>query len=157
TFENSSQPKYTAGSQNVRIGAGDVTASVTLVQAATIVGRLRDADTQTLLTGLNAQQFLPDNFSISAEANPWVPGGFMETNRNGSGPALDANTGQFAIQRLIPDTIYDVTLRGYQDLGQESLAKGQRTYAPTKIGGVRLGAGQILDLGTIDLSQGGTL
>jgi hypothetical protein len=96
---------------------------------------------------------------VFAEAKPFVPGGYAnaERNENGPGPRLDPNTGQFTIARLIPDASYDVTFRGFSEFGRESQAKGLRTYAPVVLGGVRVAPGEIVDLGTVDLSQGGTL
>ncbi|MBL0349122.1 MAG: hypothetical protein IPP68_01935 [Elusimicrobia bacterium] len=158
-YEKTLPVKYGAPAQTVQVANSDATLDVDLVAAATLVGRLRDADSDTLLTPQNAGRFLPDRFEIFAEANPFVPGGYAQAERsdNGSGPKLDPNTGQFTITRLIPDTTYDVTFRGFSDFGREAQAKGLRTYAPVVLGGVRLAAGQVVDLGTVDLSQGGTL
>lgn len=151
--------KYTAAAQSVEIVNGDATADIDLLMAATLVGRLRDADSGTLITPQNQSRFLPSNFNIEAQANPWVPGGYAqaERNNNGGGPQLDPNTGQFTVTRLVPDAVYDLSLRGYSNFGQESAANGLKTFAPVSLGGLRVAPGQILDVGTIDLSQGGTL
>ncbi len=158
-YEDSLPVKYAAPAESVEIGNGDVTLNIDLVAAGTMVGRLRDADSDTLINAQNAGLFLPDRFEIFAQANPWVPGGFAQAEKNaaGGGFGFDPNTGQFTITRLIPDTTYDATFRGFAELGLESRAHGQRTYAPTVVGGVRLAAGQVIDLGTIDLKQGGIL
>ncbi|HMU95431.1 MAG TPA: carboxypeptidase-like regulatory domain-containing protein, partial [Elusimicrobiota bacterium] len=158
-YEKTPPVKYGAPAQTVEIANGDAALDVELVAAATLVGRLRDADTGTLITPANAGRFLPDRFEVFAEAKPFVPGGYAnaERNENGPGPRLDPNTGQFTIARLIPDASYDVTFRGFSEFGRESQAKGLRTYAPVVLGGVRVAPGEIVDLGTVDLSQGGTL
>ncbi|MBL0058816.1 MAG: hypothetical protein IPP35_06850 [Elusimicrobia bacterium] len=152
-------PKYAAASTSVRIANADVTQNVTLVAGGTIIALLRDADTGTLLTAENARQFLSDSFEIAAEAVPWVPGGWAQAERDmtNGGYAFDAQTGVISIPRLIPDTSYNVFLRGHESLGEEARAQGRRTYAPTVLSGVRVQSGEVLDLGTIDLNQGGAL
>jgi hypothetical protein len=152
-------PKYAFPSVKITIGRADVAQNITLTAAGTLVGRLRDADSGTLLTANNAFQFLPGRFSIFAQANPWVPGGWGEAERNptGAGFDLDPQSGQFRIPRLIPDTTYDVTFRGFDSLGPDELAKGLRPYSPRVVSGLKLSAGQVLDMGTVDLAQGVSL
>lgn len=157
--ENAASPRYGAKSYPVEVANTDITLDVSLETAGTIVGRLRDADTQTLLTADNATQFLPENFEIAAQANPWIQGGYVQAVRNPSGPgfSFDATTGQFKIPRLIPGTTYDVRLRGYSSLSGDAMAKGVRTYAPTVVAGISISDGQTVDVGTIDLKQGGAI
>jgi hypothetical protein len=157
--EEGATPRYAAQSVPIKVENGDLTVAITLFQAGTLVGRLRDADTQTLLTADNASQFLPENFEIAAQANPWVPGGYVQAVRNTQGPgfAFDATTGQFSIPRLLPGLAYDLRLRGFTSLEGDALARGVRTYAPTVVSGLQVAEGQTIDVGTIDLKQGGVL
>lgn len=157
--EEGTTPRYAAQSVPIKVANGDLSVDISLSQAGTLVGRLRDADTQTLLTADNASQFLPDNFEIAAQANPWVPGGYIQALRNtqGQGFAFDATTGQFRISRLIPGFAYDLRLRGFSSLEGDALARGVRTYAPTVVSGIQVANGQIIDVGTLDLKQGGVL
>jgi len=154
-------PKYAAAAKSVTVGAGNVTKNVTLETAGIIVGKLRDASSNTLLTSQNKGNFLPQSFGIQANANPWVPGGWSQAEYDKQmccGPQISSTTGQFAIYRLMPGN-YDVSFRQNQGggLDAESVAKGQKAYAPVVKSGIRISAGQTLDLGTIDLTQGVTL
>lgn len=157
--EEGSEQRYSAPAVPITLSKSDLTVNIDLSDAGTIVGRLRDADTETLITADNASQFLPENFEIAAQANPWVPGGYIQATRNMSGPGFDFDsvTGQFRIPRLIPNRSYDLRLRGFSSLGSEALSKGVRTYAPTVVSGLQVSDGQIVDVGTIDLKQGGVL
>jgi flagellar hook assembly protein FlgD len=149
--------KYAASPKSIKVGASDETSNIQLLLAGSVVGRMRDAGSNTLLTAQNATQFIPDSFGIFAHANPWVPGGFSEADRNMTGPGPQLNSqGQFTIPRLIPDTNYDVTLKGFS-LDPKSVARGQKAYAPAVKSGVRVAAGQTVDIGTIDLTQGVSL
>ncbi|MBL8023156.1 MAG: carboxypeptidase regulatory-like domain-containing protein [Elusimicrobia bacterium] len=159
TTEGGSIPRYAAAPVSLKVGTTDKTVNVTLSNGGVVVGRLRDADTQTLLTAQNVSQFLPDNFEISAEANPSIPGGYVQAHRNptGGGYLFDANTNQFRISRMIPDNTYDLRLRGFSSLGSEAISRGLKTYAPTLMAGLKVVAGQTIDVGVIDLKQGGFL
>jgi hypothetical protein len=149
-------PKYVSKPQRVTMTTSDATQNITLLEAGAVVGKLRDADSQTLLTSRNAKQFLPDNFGIFAQANPWQPGGFAqaEFDFQKGGISISSVTNQFTIYRLVPDTTYDVNFRGFENFGQQSAARGQKAYAPTVKSGVRVAAGQTVDIGVIDLKQG---
>lgn len=150
--------RYGAKAVPIKVAAGAVTKNVTLLSGGTIVGRLRDADSQTLINAQNSSQYLPQNFGISAQANPWVQGGWVEALRSTTtyGFYFDED-GQFRIPRLVPDTTYDLRFRGYDGLDNADRANGVKTYAPTVIAGVLASEGQIVDVGTVDLKQGGTL
>ena len=150
--------RYGAKAVPVKVASGNVTKNVTLLSGGTIVGRLRDADSQTLINAQNSSQYLPQNFGISAQANPWVQGGWVEALRSTTtyGFYFD-DDGRFRIPRLIPDTNYDLRFRGYDGLDNADRANGIKTYAPTVIAGVLASEGQIVDVGTVDLNQGGTL
>ncbi|MBK8575335.1 MAG: carboxypeptidase regulatory-like domain-containing protein [Elusimicrobia bacterium] len=156
--EEGSDARYGANPLSISVAAADVTVSVPLVTAGTIVGRLRDADSQTLLTADNVAQYLPENFNIAAQANPWVPGGYVQALRttNSSMYAFDGE-GKFRIPRLVPGTNYDLMIRGFEGLSGDALARGIRTYAPTVLAGILVEEGQTIDVGTIDLKQGGAL
>lgn len=150
--------RYGAKAVPVKVAAGEVTKNVSLLSGGTIVGRLRDADSQTLINSQNSSQYLPQNFGISAQANPWVQGGWVEALRSTTtyGFYFDED-GRFRIPRLIPDTNYDLRFRGYDGLDNADRANGIKTYAPTVIAGVLASEGQIVDVGTVDLKQGATL
>ncbi len=150
--------RYGAKAVPVKVAAGEVTKNVSLLSGGTIVGRLRDADSQTLINSQNSSQYLPQNFGISAQANPWVQGGWVEALRSTAtyGFYFDED-GRFRIPRLIPDTNYDLRFRGYDGLDNADRANGIKTYAPTVIAGVLASEGQIVDVGTVDLKQGATL
>jgi hypothetical protein len=150
--------RYGAKPVSLTVASADVTLAVPLVAAGTIIGRLRDADSQTLLTADNVAQYLPDNFNIAAQANPWVPGGYVQALRanNSSMYAFDSD-GKFRIPRVIPGTNYDLTIRGFEGLTSDALARGIRPYAPTVLAGIQVTEGQTVDVGTIDLKQGGAL
>ncbi len=159
TDSPSTIPKYVAAPKRVTIGNSDVTQNITLLQAGTIVGKMRDADSNTLLTSRNVTQFLPNNFGIFAKANPWVPGGWAQAqwSNTGPGPYISSATNQFAIYRVVPDTSYDVIFRGFTGLDAQAMARGQKAYAPVTKSGVRVAPGQIVDVGVIDLNQGVSL
>lgn len=146
-------------------GAAISNANVTLVKAGSIVGKLRDADSNTLITNDNQGQFLPDNFFFYARANPWTPGGHADMTRGwevGSNGNIYLSTspgqeGQFLISRVMPGSTFDVAFRGFQNFDASAAAKGQKAYMPVVISGVRVEEGQTVDLGTVDLRQGVTI
>jgi hypothetical protein len=150
--------RYGAKAVPIKVAAGAVTKNVSLLSGGTIVGRLRDADSQTLINAQNSSQYLPQNFGISAQANPWVQGGWVEALRSTTtyGFYFDAD-GRFRIPRLIPDTNYDLRFRGYDGLNNADRASGIKTYAPTVMAGILATEGQIVDVGTVDLKQGASL
>jgi hypothetical protein len=154
-----STARYATPPISIKVASGDTTANATLSNGGVLVGRLRDADTQTLLTDKNIAQYLPSNFEIAAQANPSISGGYVQAHRNnnGGGVAIDPDTGQFKISRLIPETQYDLRVRGDTALGNDALALGVKTYAPIQISGIKITAGQTVDVGVIDLRQGSVL
>jgi hypothetical protein len=164
SFPGGPVPKFVAVPLRVTLSGVSLTGQdVDLVQGGAIVGTLRDADSNTLITNDNQTQFLPDNFFFHAQANPWTPGGFAEMERCDGKPGCLGNvyistaTGQFAMYRVLPGQVYDVYFSGFQDTSGGGAAKGQKTYTPLSLSGLRVEAGQTLDLGTINLTQGVTL
>jgi len=155
-------PKYAAEPARITIGQVNVTQNITLKQAGAVVGKLRDVNSNTLLTSQNVASFLPSNFQAYAKANPWVAGGYAQaeydfTSAAGAQIRISSVTGQFAIYRLVPGTTYDIGFRGFQGLDAQSVARGQKAYAPFTKSGVKIAEGQTVDLGIIDLSQGATM
>jgi hypothetical protein len=151
--------RYATPPISIKVGSGDATANATLSNGGVLVGQLRDADTQTLLTDKNVAQYLPSNFEIAAQANPSISGGYVQAHRNNDSGrvSIDPITGQFKISRLIPETQYDLRLRGDTALGNDALALGVKTYAPIQISGIKVTAGQTVDVGVVDLRQGNVL
>ncbi|HOW27360.1 MAG TPA: FlgD immunoglobulin-like domain containing protein [Elusimicrobiota bacterium] len=148
-------PKYHAAPAFISIANADVTKNITLVKAGTVVGKLRDVDSNTLITSNNYSQFLGSNFNLNANANPWTEGGWSEALRGNQGQIyISTTTGQFYIPRLMPGTSYDIGLQEYQSMDAESIAKGQKSYAPTVKSGIRVADGQTVDIGVLDLKQG---
>ena len=156
--EQGNNVRYGATPQSITVAASDVSLAIPLVSGGTIVGRLRDADSQTIFTSTNVSQYLPSNFEIGAQANPWFPGGYAQAVRQdmSSSYAFDAD-GNFKIPRLIPGTSYDLRLRGYTGLTGDDIARGIKTYAPYVLSGIQVKEGQTTDVGIIDLKQGTSL
>ncbi len=155
--EENQSPKYTADPVRITVGTSNKTQNITLVKAGVIVGKLRDADSGTLITSRNVAQLLPDNFSINADANPWVPGGYAWADWEGPRPKISTSTHQFSIPRVKPGTTYDVRIRQYSDMSRQAIAQGQKSYAPVVVSGINVSPGQTVDVGTIDLYQGVTM
>jgi hypothetical protein len=154
----SSIPKYVAEPKRIAVGRSNVTQNVALMKAGTIVGKLRDADSNTLITSQNKSNFLPERFQVFAHANPWVPGGYAQAEADYSESRgsliISSATGQFTLYRLLPGLTYDVNFRGFQGLNDQAVSKGQKAYSPVVKSGIKIAEGQTLDLGTIDLTQG---
>ncbi len=154
---NAPAPKYTLAPKRITVGSSDLVQNLTLLQAGAIVGKLRDADSNTLITSRNIEQFIPDGFYINANANPWVPGGYGWTEWDMSHIKISSVTNQFAIYRLLPGNVFDVTARMENKSGgfsMSSAAQGKKAYSPVTKSGVRVAAGQTVDIGVLDLKQG---
>lgn len=151
-------PKYAVAPKRITIGGSSVTQDISLQKAGVIVGQLRDSDSNTLITSNNKSQFLPSNFYVNAQANPWFEGGYASAewdHNGGNGIGISSTTGQFSIYRVIPDLFYDVSFRRSEGgLDDQSAAKGQKAYAALVKGGIRVTEGQTVDLGIVDLKQG---
>jgi hypothetical protein len=152
--------KYVGQPVQFQISGGDVTnVNITLANASRIVGQLAIQGTDasgnpalTLITNGN-QNLLPDNFNIYAQANPWVPSGFVQANRQTTGPKIDIDANsQFTINGLIAGT-YDVSFQ-QNSFGTSVLGQGSLNIASYTRGAVVVPAGQTLDLGTITLQPG---
>ena len=156
--ETGTNVRYSATPKSFTAASSDLSLAVSLVSGGTIVGRLRDADSQTIFTSTNVSQYLPSNFDIGAQANPWFPGGYAQADRQdmSSNYAFDAD-GYFRIPRLIPGTSYDLRLRGFTGLTGDDVARGIKTYAPYVLSGIQVKEGQTTDVGIIDLKQGTSL
>ncbi len=151
-------PKYVAQTKRISVGRNaNVSQDIDLLLGGSIVGKLRDKDSGTLITYQNKTQFLPSRFEIGAEAKPWVPGGYVQAQWGDAGPAISSATGQFTIYRAIPGTTYDVYFRGMEEVGAQAIAKGQKAYTPVVKSGIRVSEGQIVDLGVIDLTAGSSI
>jgi hypothetical protein len=137
-----------------------VTQDILLRRAGVVVGKLRDTDSGELINDNNKHRFLTDGFQIRAEADPWVPGGFAQGERNrcgGTGLSISTVTGRFTIARLLPGQTYDIFLEGFGDFGSSAGALGKRAYTPLTLSGIQVTEGQELDLGTLNLRGGSSL
>lgn len=153
--EMSNPRKYAAAPLRVTVAGSDVAGQdATLILSGQIVGKLRDADTNTLLTAQNQTQFISYNFNINAQANPYVSGAYGQAEYGMNGIYISTGTGQFSLTGLTPGAEYDVFFQSFNG-GGESDAQGLKTYAPVVVSGVRVSAaGQVVDIGTVDLDQG---
>src|SRR5262249_3569256 len=133
-----------------------------------IRGKNANGTASATLVTANNTTVLPDNLRISAQANPWVEGGYQEAARSfisagaagaaagtgGGGPGqndIDLNN-HFHIDGVLAGT-YDVQFR--QDTFDSTLAgQGSLNLAAYTQGQVKVTEGQIVDLGTIELKQG---
>jgi flagellar hook assembly protein FlgD len=162
--ENSTDIVYVAQPKVVTVaGTASVTQDITLIKGGFVVGKIRDADSNTLITSKNYNKFIPDNFGVFANANPWKAGGHAEADRSqsgGGGGRIKISTGSattgeyFTISRLVPGTSYDVTMRGFDGFGARQEAQGQKAYATAVKSGIQISEAQTTDIGVIDLKQG---
>jgi len=152
--------KYVAAPVQFTINGANVTGvNVAMGNAARITGTLGiqtvSATGTTSLTVItpNNTNLLPSNFMISAQADPWVPGGSQSAafNPGGSGPAIDSNN-HFTISGLVPGT-YDVVFQ-QNSYGLSVQAAGGTNLASYTQGSVAVTAGQTVDLGVITLLPG---
>ncbi|MFA6316017.1 MAG: hypothetical protein WC943_01250 [Elusimicrobiota bacterium] len=125
--------------------------NVMLQRAAFITGRVKDAKTGEMITGVNAT-LLPEAFEIRAVANPFVEGGYVLALSSVSGRPVFGDS-YFRVGPLIPKLSYDLKLSQTKwDPG--FLAKGSQNFNPASVSGLLLQAGETKDVGVIDLYQG---
>ncbi len=122
-----------------------------LKRAGAITGRLRDANSGALITEANASLLAP-NFRIYAVANPWVEGGYVLARSSAAGRPIEAD-GTFRLEPLAPGVVYDVRLE-QEAWDMAYLNAGSQNYAPAVSAQVGVGAGQVKDIGIVDLNQG---
>ncbi|MBI4064699.1 MAG: carboxypeptidase regulatory-like domain-containing protein [Elusimicrobia bacterium] len=166
--------KYIARPLRITVAASSLSnQNITVVQAGAIRGKLRDKDSGRLFTSLNNSS-LPSNLRVYARANPWIEGGLLSSGRQpdageqaaqlGSGlssldnvgrPTLD-DLGYFQIPGALPGVTYDVYVAQETYSAQEE-AKGAKNYAPFTKSGIKVDAGQTVDLGILDLRAGLTV
>ncbi|MBI5246675.1 MAG: hypothetical protein HY923_05800 [Elusimicrobia bacterium] len=124
---------------------------VTMLRAAYATGRLKDGSTGELFTASNATLLAP-NFRITATANPWTEGGFVLAASSMSGRPIEGD-GYFRVGPLLPSVSYDLRF-AQTSWDPNFLSNGSQNYAPSTLGGVKLTAGEIRDVGIIALGQG---
>ncbi|MDO8806666.1 MAG: carboxypeptidase-like regulatory domain-containing protein [Elusimicrobiota bacterium] len=122
-----------------------------LKRAGAITGKLRDANSDSLITETNATLLAP-NFKIYAIANPWREGGYIVAGSSVSGRPIEAD-GTFRIEPLAPGVAYDIHLE-QESWDMAFLNAGSQNYAPAVIAGMTLSPGQVKDIGIVDLNQG---
>ncbi|MBI4803308.1 MAG: hypothetical protein HY796_12375 [Elusimicrobia bacterium] len=122
-----------------------------LKRAAAITGKLRDSNCDSLITEANAALLAP-NFKIYALANPWVEGGYILAKSSVSQRPIEAD-GTFRIGPLAPGVPYDVHLE-QETWDLAFLNAGSQNYAPALIAQTTLSAGQVKDIGIVNLNQG---
>ncbi|MBI4370205.1 MAG: hypothetical protein HY547_08255 [Elusimicrobia bacterium] len=145
--DSSDKPSYAAASKKVTLGGRDLTGQdLDLSRGGTIVGQLRDYDSNLLLTPSNMEGFLGNFYVMEAIANPWLEGGYRTAN---AGEALakgdlDAE-GRFQIRGLAPGS-YDLTFRA-----AEQPPAGRKAYAGLTLSGVKVSEAKNTDAGIMDL------
>ncbi len=147
---------YVAQPLQITLTGGDLTGqTITLAAASRIIGKIAIQGTNpdrtpslTLVTPANSY-LLSSNFSINAQANPWVPGGFANAAYGSNGIAIDANN-QFSIEGLLSGT-YDVR---FQQFTYGNASQGSMNLAAYTQGAVAVPPSQTVDLGTITLLPG---
>jgi hypothetical protein len=151
--------KYVAKPVSFTIAGGDQSSiNLTLAKASRMVGRLAilgknpdQTSALTLITGSN-ETLLPSNFGISAQAFPWVEGGFSQASTDSSGAiSLDSNN-QFRVEGLVAGA-YDVQFN-QNSFSASQQAQGSINLANLTKAQIQVSEGQTLDLGTITLTPG---
>lgn len=150
--------KYVAKPQAFTISGADLSnVTIQLAKAARIVGQLsvrgKNPDgsvSSTLVTNSN-RNLLPSNFFISAQAFPWVEGGYRSAEQSSDGPDL-TDDNQFHIEGLVPG-IYDLFFR-QQSFGFAAQSQGGVNLAQKTLAQIKVSEGQTLDVGTINLVPG---
>lgn len=122
-----------------------------LKRAGAITGKLRDANSDSLITEANAALLAP-NFRIYAVANPWVEGGYVLAKSSIAGRPIEAD-GTFRIEPLTPGVAYDIHLE-QEAWDMAFLNAGSQNYAPALEAQLTLSPGQIKEVGIVDLNQG---
>lgn len=131
---------------------GEVTGlELLLKRAGTITGKLRDANSDSLITETNATLLAP-NFRIYAIANPWVEGGYVLAKSSVAGRPVEAD-GTFRLEPLTPGVAYDIHLK-QETWDMAFLSAGSQNYAPALTAQTTLSAGQVKDIGIVNLNQG---
>ncbi|HAH31876.1 MAG TPA: hypothetical protein DCL44_06130 [Elusimicrobia bacterium] len=131
---------------------GDVSGmEILLKRAGAITGKIRDANSDALITEANATLLAP-NFKIYAIANPWVEGGYIIARSSVSQRPIEAD-GTFRIEPLTPGVVYDIHLE-QETWDMAFLNSGSQNYAPALIAQMTLSPAQIKDIGIVDLNQG---
>jgi hypothetical protein len=144
--------KYANATKIIKIVDSDLSdQNFKLVKGATIKGKLKDADSGTILNANNYSSYLPNNFRIFVEARPWVEGGYKEAD-NWQG--LIDNEGYFTISN-IPAGTYDLILK-QEDYEMTSSSKNN--YVPVIIAGIIIPEDTtgsfVKDVGVIELKRG---
>jgi hypothetical protein len=145
--ENMTPIKYSVKDVPVDVAANLTGKDISLLKAAKIQGQLRVKNTGSLISNLNYSQLLPSNFFIEARSNPWFPGGFAHSNY----PLIGAD-GLFSLYAN-PGT-YDVLFKSDGFVGTAAISEGKKQFVPVTLSGIEVTAGQIKDLGVIDLVEG---
>ncbi|MBI5623888.1 MAG: SBBP repeat-containing protein [Elusimicrobia bacterium] len=124
---------------------------VLLQRGAFIIGRMKDAKTGAMITGVNAT-LLPETFEVRAVANPFVEGGYVLAQSSVAGRPIFGD-GYFRVGPLLPKLTHDLKLSQTKwDPG--FLAKGSQNFNPATVAGLLLQPGETRDAGVVDLYQG---
>ena len=109
--------EYVAKPVQFTIAGADVPGvNVAMSRSGSIVGKLLvqgvnpDGTVGLTLITANNENILPANFSIYAQADPWVPGGSAQAQWGPSATVLIDGNNQFHINGLVSGT-YDVTFQ----------------------------------------------
>jgi hypothetical protein len=145
---------WTAAPVEVVVAGADLDGRDTaLVGAATIRARLSlarplpDGTIEHVLVSAENSFLLPRGFAARATAVPYAAGGSVAARAAADGSVVDAD-GRVVIEGLLPGT-YDVEFTGPADA-----APGAVAFAPARVSGVALAAGQAADLGVVPLFAG---
>lgn len=161
--------KYVAKPKKITVTGGSLTnQNISLLRTGYMEGKLAiirissDGTKSTELITTNNLNLLPSNFNI----NPNAPslGGFQagETRQACNNPGapcsldIDSTKGTFLISSLYPDTEYLVRFK-QDEFGANTLGQGKLNLVPAEKNGLSVGAGQTLDLGTVELNLGATI
>jgi hypothetical protein len=144
-----------AASSLVSVAGADVGGRMlTLADAASIRARLAvmkilpdGTRESTLVTAQNAG-LLPQGFRVTAAAEPAAAGSYVTSAASPDGSVVDAQ-GRVVLDGL-PAGVYDVDFAAPSD--PAALRAGALAFAPTRVAGLRLGPGQIADLGVVALN-----
>ena len=151
----SQRKKYSSKEVSVIVKASNVSnKEIELIKAAKIRGQLRIKNSGVLLTSVNIDQHLPQQFFIEARANPWFQGGFHQAERFNNGSLVDSD-GKFTI--IANPGTFDVIFRTFGFVGEDAVAKGKKQLVPETVSGVTVTSGETKDIGVIDLIEGKTI
>ena len=157
--DSSAAPKYIgapirfpdAASSPNGLSGNLISQNLTLKVGAFVTGKLKDANTGSLIREANAKLLAP-NFQITATANPWVEGGFAIAPSSVQARPILAD-GTWKVGPLFPGIPYDIRL-GQTKWDLAFLANGSQNYAPVTLAGQIMQSSEIKDAGTIGLAQG---